>query len=136
LPVRHGSEPVEYPDPCLEDILKETYGIIVYQEQVMLIIQRVTGYGLAQADILRRILGKHQLEEIAPEKERFISDAKKQGFKEKDAEHIFEILLPAAGYSFNKSHTVAYSLLSYQTAWLKANFPDEFIASWDLVNGF
>jgi DNA polymerase-3 subunit alpha len=123
---KHSRQSIEYPDPSLEDILKETYGIIVYQEQVMLIIQRIAGYSLAQADSLRRILMKRNPEEINTEKERFISTAKKQRFKERDAERIFEILIPATGMTFNKGHALACSLLAYQTAYLKAHFPDEF----------
>jgi DNA polymerase-3 subunit alpha len=125
---RNGRQAVEYPDPCLEDILKETYGIILYQEQVMLIIQRIAGYSLAQADSLRRILGKRKPDEMNVEKERFVSTARKQGFTETDAERIFEILVPVAEWAFNKSHAAAYSLLAYQTAYLKVNFPDEFAA--------
>ncbi|MDR1950514.1 MAG: DNA polymerase III subunit alpha [Spirochaetaceae bacterium] len=124
-----GRQAIEYPDPCLEDILRETYGVIVYQEQVMQVAQRVAGYSLGQADILRRAMGKKKREILDQEKVPFIAGAVRQGFKERDADRIFELLAPFAGYGFNKSHAAAYSLLAYQTAYLKANFPGEFMAA-------
>jgi DNA polymerase-3 subunit alpha len=124
-----GRRAVEYPDPCLEDILKETYGVIVYQEQVMQVAQRIAGYSLGQADILRRAMGKKKQEVMEKEKERFVAGAKARGFSEKDAARIFDILIPFAGYGFNKSHAAAYSVVAYQTAYLKANFPAEFMAA-------
>ncbi|MDR2486166.1 MAG: DNA polymerase III subunit alpha [Treponema sp.] len=126
---KSGRQAIEYPDPCLEDILKETYGVIVYQEQVMQVAQRIAGYSLGQADILRRAMGKKKKEAMVKEKEKFIAGAKKRGFKTKDADRIFEILVPFAGYGFNKSHAAAYSVVAYQTAYLKANFPAEFMAA-------
>ena len=126
---KSGRQAIEYPDPCLEDILKETYGVIVYQEQVMQVAQRIAGYSLGQADILRRAMGKKKKEVMIKEKEKFIAGAKKRGFKTKDADRIFEILVPFAGYGFNKSHAAAYSVVAYQTAYLKANFPAEFMAA-------
>ncbi|MDR2518729.1 MAG: DNA polymerase III subunit alpha, partial [Spirochaetaceae bacterium] len=124
-----GRQAIVYPDPCLEDILKETYGVIVYQEQVMQVAQRIAGYSLGQADILRRAMGKKKQEVMIKEKERFISGALERGFSEEDAGRIFEILVPFAGYGFNKSHAAAYSVVAYQTAYLKANFPAEFMAA-------
>ncbi|MDR0721890.1 MAG: DNA polymerase III subunit alpha [Treponema sp.] len=124
-----GRKAIEYPDPCLEDILKETYGVIVYQEQVMQVAQRIAGYSLGQADILRRAMGKKKKEVMVKEKEKFIAGAKAKGFKEQDADRIFEILIPFAGYGFNKSHAAAYSVVAYHTAYLKANFPEEFMAA-------
>jgi DNA polymerase-3 subunit alpha len=124
-----GRRAIEYPDPCLEDILKETYGVIVYQEQVMQVAQRIAGYTLGQADILRRAMGKKKAETIEKEKGPFIAGAVKQGFSEADADRIYEILAPFGGYGFNKSHAAAYSVLSYQTAWLKTHFPAEFMAA-------
>jgi DNA polymerase-3 subunit alpha len=124
-----GRQAIEYPDPCLEDILKETYGVIVYQEQVMQVAQRIAGYSLGQADILRRAMGKKKKEVMIKEKEQFIAGAEEKGFKTKDADRIFEILVPFAGYGFNKSHAAAYSVVAYQTAYLKANFPAEFMAA-------
>jgi DNA polymerase-3 subunit alpha len=120
---------IAYPDPCLEDILKETYGVIVYQEQVMQVAQRIAGYTLGQADMLRRAMGKKKREIIEKEKGPFIAGAVKQGFSEADADRIYEILAPFAGYGFNKSHAAAYSVLSFRTAWLKAHFPAEFMAA-------
>ncbi len=120
---------IEYPDPCLKDILEETYGVIVYQEQVMQVAQRIAGYSLGQADMLRRAMGKKKKEVMEKEKITFIDGAVKNGFKAEDADRIFEILIPFAGYGFNKSHAAAYSVVAYQTAYLKANFPAEFIAA-------
>jgi len=120
---------IQYPDPCLESILAETYGVIVYQEQVMQVAQRIGGYSLGQADLLRRAMGKKKKEVMEKEKTRFIAGAVKNGFTEKDADRIFEILIPFAGYGFNKSHAAAYSVLAYQTAFLKANFSAEFMAA-------
>ncbi|MDR0410378.1 MAG: DNA polymerase III subunit alpha [Treponema sp.] len=124
-----GRQKIVYPDPCLEDILKETYGVIVYQEQVMQVAQRIAGYTLGQADVLRRAMGKKKVDEMAREKDKFIAGAKKQGFKEENAGKIFDILEKFAGYGFNKSHAAAYSVVAYQTAFLKANFPAEFMAA-------
>ena len=120
---------IQYPDPCLKDILEETYGVIVYQEQVMQVAQRIAGYSLGQADLLRRAMGKKKAEVMVKEKVNFIAGAIKNGFKEEDADRIFEILIPFAGYGFNKSHAAAYSVVAYHTAYLKANFPAEFIAA-------
>ena len=126
---KHGRKPIEYPDPCLESVLKETYGVIVYQEQVMQFAQRIAGYSLGQADILRKAMGKKKVEVMVKEKARFIENATAKGFSAKDADRIFEILIPFAGYGFNKSHAAAYSVVAYQTAFLKANFPAEFMAA-------
>ena len=113
----------------LEDVLKETYGVIVYQEQVMRIAQIIAGFTLGQADILWRDMGKRKREKLAEHLERFKAGAVKNGFTEEHAEEIFHILERFAGYSFNKSHAVAYSIIAYQTAFLKANYPDEFYAA-------
>jgi DNA polymerase III subunit alpha len=126
---KSGKTPVTYPDPCLESILKETYGVIVYQEQVMQVAQRIGGYSLGQADLLRRAMGKKKHEVMVKEKEKFIEGAVKNGFKAADADRIFEILIPFAGYGFNKSHAAAYSVVAYRTAYLKANFPAEYMAA-------
>jgi DNA polymerase-3 subunit alpha len=124
-----GRQPITYPDPCLEPILKETYGVIVYQEQVMQVAQRIGGYSLGQADLLRRAMGKKKHDVMVKEKEKFIDGAVKNGFKAADADRIFEILIPFAGYGFNKSHAAAYSVVAYRTAYLKANYPAEFMAA-------
>jgi DNA polymerase-3 subunit alpha len=130
---KHKRRPVEYPLPCLEDILAETYGVIVYQEQMMFIIQRITGYSLAQADILRRIMMKKTEPHIETERERFIEAAVKQGFTNREAEQIFILLVSTARYAFNKSHAIAYTLISYQTAYLKANFREEFVQTFSVT---
>lgn len=126
---KNGIIPIKYPDPCLEDVLKTTYGVIVYQEQVMQVAQIIAGYSLGQADILRRIMGKKQAEKLAEELVKFREGAIKRGFTAEHAEEIFHILEPFAGYGFNKSHAVAYSIVAYQTAYLKANYPAEFLAA-------
>ena len=126
---KNGEQTITYPDPCLEDILRETYGVIVYQEQVMQVAQRIAGYSLGGADLLRRAMGKKKMEVMLKEKEKFIKGALEHGFSETTADTIFEILVPFAGYGFNKSHAAAYSILAYQTAYLKANFPHEFMAA-------
>jgi len=120
---------ITYPDPCLKDILEETYGVIVYQEQVMQVAQRIAKYSLGQADLLRRAMSKKKEEYMIKEKVSFIDGAVKNGFSAEAADRIFEILVPFADYGFNKSHATAYSVLAYQTAYLKANFPAEFIAA-------
>ena len=126
---KNGVIPVKYPDPSLEGVLKNTYGVIIYQEQVMRIAQIIAGYTFGQADILRRDMGKRKREKLAEHLERFKAGAVKNGFTEEHAEEIFHILERFAGYSFNKSHAVAYSIIAYQTAFLKANYPDEFYAA-------
>jgi DNA polymerase-3 subunit alpha len=124
-----GRQTIEYPDPSLEEVLKETYGVIVYQEQVMQVARIIAGYSMGQADLLRRAMGKKKKEIINKEKTPFIAGAIKQGFSEETAGRIYDILVPFAEYGFNKSHAAAYSVLSYRTAWLKANFPAEFMAA-------
>jgi DNA polymerase-3 subunit alpha len=126
---KHGRIPITYPDPSLEGILKETYGVIVYQEQVMQVAQIIAGYSLGQADLLRRAMGKKQMEVMVKEKEKFIAGAVGRGYRAEDADRIFEILIPFAGYGFNKSHSAAYAVLAYKTAYLKVNFPAEFLAA-------
>jgi DNA polymerase-3 subunit alpha len=120
---------IKYPDPCLVDILEETYGVMVYQEQVMQVAQRIAGYSLGAADELRRAMGKKKTDVMIKEKEKFISGALEKGFTTAHADEIFEIMLPFAGYGFNKSHAAAYAIIAYQTAYLKANFPEEFVAA-------
>ncbi|MDR2078946.1 MAG: DNA polymerase III subunit alpha [Treponema sp.] len=120
---------IKYPDPSLEEILKETYGVIVYQEQVMQVARIIAGFTLGHADELRRAMGKKDMAKMVKEKEKFISGAVGRGYKPEDADRIFDLLIPFAGYGFNKSHAAAYSILSYRTAWLKANFPAEFMAA-------
>ena len=122
-------ETIHYPDPCLEDLLKETYGVMVYQEQVMQVSQKIAGFSLGGADMLRRAMGKKKPEVLMGKKKEFIEGAIKQGFTEQHAADIFEIMIPFAGYGFNKSHAAAYSVLAYRTGWLKAHYPAEFMAA-------
>jgi len=126
---KHGKEEVEYPDPRVEPILKETYGIMVYQEQVMQMAQIVGGYSLGGADLLRRAMGKKKVEEMAKERAKFREGAAKDGLSSSKADEIFDLMEKFAGYGFNKSHAAAYALVSYQTAWLKAHYPAEFMAA-------
>ena len=126
---KHGREEVQYPDPRVEPILKETYGIMVYQEQVMQMAQIVGGYSLGGADLLRRAMGKKKVEEMAKERAKFREGAAKDGLSGDKADSIFDLMEKFAGYGFNKSHAAAYALVSYQTAWLKAHYPAEFMAA-------
>ncbi|MEO0087482.1 MAG: DNA polymerase III subunit alpha [candidate division WOR-3 bacterium] len=126
---KKGKEEVTYPHPLLEDILKETYGMILYQEQVMQIAAKIADFTLGEADILRRAMGKKIPELMAEMKERFVLKAKSKGISEEEASQIFELLIPFAGYGFNKSHAAGYAYLSYLTAYLKANYPKEFLCA-------
>ena len=121
--------PIEYPHPDLEEILKETYGIIIYQEQVMKIAQVLSGYSLGEADMLRRAMGKKDKAEMDRQKSRFINGAVERGVDGKQAGDIFELVNEFAGYGFNKSHAAAYALISFRTAYLKAEYPTEFISA-------
>jgi DNA polymerase-3 subunit alpha len=134
---KHGEEKPDYLHPSLEPILRETYGVIIYQEQVMQIAQLLSGYTLGEADLLRRAMGKKKPAEMAKQKERFISGAVDSGVPRARADSIFELVALFAGYGFNKSHAAAYALVAYQTAYLKANYPVEFLAasmSLDIAN--
>ena len=127
----------DYLHPSLEPILKETYGVIIYQEQVMQIAQVLSGYSLGEADLLRRAMGKKKPEEMAKQRTRFLQGAAERGVGEALAGRIFDLVAEFAGYGFNKSHAAAYAVVAYQTAFLKANYPVEFIAasmSLDLSN--
>lgn len=126
---RRGIVPVKYEIPELKEILKETHGVIVYQEQVMKIANVLAGFSLGEADILRRAMGKKDPETMAELKERFITGAKGKGIPEKKAEKLFDQIEYFAGYGFNKSHSAAYALVSYQTAYLKAHYPVEYMAA-------
>jgi DNA polymerase III subunit alpha len=126
---RHGKVKVEYPHPLLATILEETYGVIVYQEQVMQIASAMAGYSLGEADILRRAMGKKKKEAMAAEREKFIERATSQGVKAQAAGKVFDQMEYFAGYGFNKSHSAAYALVAYRTAWLKAHFPVHFMAA-------
>jgi DNA polymerase III subunit alpha len=126
---KHKEEPVDYLHPMLEPILAETYGVIIYQEQVIQIAQVMGGYTLGQADLLRRAMGKKDKAEMAKQQARFVEGAISKGVKKDDAIYIFELVDKFAGYGFNKSHAAAYALVSYHTAYMKANFREEFIAA-------
>lgn len=123
---KHGQEAPEYLDPQLEPILRETFGIIVYQEQVMQVAQTLAGYSLGDADLLRRAMGKKIKAEMDAQRERFVSGSVERGLPKAKANEIFDLLAKFADYGFNKSHAAAYALVAYQTAYLKANFPVEF----------
>lgn len=124
-----GRAAIEYPHPDLEPILKPTYGVILYQEQVMQIAQTLAGYTLGAADILRKAMGKKKPEEMALQREIFTEGAVARGVNKNTATYIFDLMEKFAGYGFNKSHSAAYALVSYQTAWLKAHYPAEFMAA-------
>ncbi|MBI5406894.1 MAG: DNA polymerase III subunit alpha [Nitrospirae bacterium] len=126
---RRGLIPVKYEIPELKDILKETHGVIVYQEQVMKIANVLAGFSMGEADILRRAMGKKDPETMAKLKEKFIEGAKHHKINEKKAEKLFDLIEYFAGYGFNKSHSAAYALISYQTAYLKAHYPVEYMAA-------
>lgn len=126
---KHGRAKVVYPHPHLEPILRPTYGVILYQEQVMQIAQVLAGYTLGAADILRRAMGKKKPEEMAKQREIFCKGAVEHGVNADVASHIFDLMEKFAGYGFNKSHSASYALIAYQTAWLKAHYPAAFMAA-------
>tara|TARA_B100000965_G_scaffold263540_1_gene222458 strand:- start:878 stop:4315 length:3438 start_codon:yes stop_codon:yes gene_type:complete len=126
---KHGVSPVTYPHKLLEQVLDETYGVIVYQEQVMEAARVLAGFSLGQADILRRAMGKKKKEEMEEQREIFVQGCKGNDIKEKNAEQIFDLINQFAEYGFNKSHSAAYALISYQTAFLKTYYPEHFMAS-------
>lgn len=126
---KQGRMAIEYPDPCLEDLLKPTYGVIVYQEQVMKTAQLYAGFTLGEADTLRKVMGKKKKKEIPVQQEKFVDGAMKKGHTEQEALALFEHIKPFAGYGFNKSHSVCYTVLSYRTAYLKCHYPAEFYAA-------
>ncbi len=127
--VKHGRQKPDYMHPSLEPILKSTYGVILYQEQVMQAAQVLSGYTLGGADLLRRAMGKKKPEEMAKQRHVFVDGAENNGCDRKLATHIFDLIEKFAGYGFNKSHSVAYALIAYQTAYLKAHYPSEFMAA-------
>lgn len=126
---KHGEKEIEYLHPVMEPILKETYGVIVYQEQVMQISTEMAGFTLGESDILRSAMGKKKLDVMAKMKTQFIAGAKLKGIEEEIAEKVFKLMEEFAKYGFNKSHAAGYSIVAYQTAYLKAHYPDEFIAA-------
>ncbi len=126
---KQGRQPIIYPDPDLEELLKPTYGVIVYQEQVMRVAQIIAGFTLAEADTLRKIMGKKKKKEMPAQREKFIKGAVAMGRDEKHAADIFTMLEPFASYGFNKSHSVCYTVLAYRTAYLKCHYKAEFMAA-------
>lgn len=126
---KHGHARIEYPHPALATILKPTFGVILYQEQVMQIAQVLAGYSLGGADLLRRAMGKKDAEKMAKQREGFVNGAKARRVEPETATYIFDLIDKFAGYGFNKSHSAAYALVSYQTAWLKAHYPAAFMAA-------
>jgi DNA polymerase-3 subunit alpha len=126
---KHGQKPITYDLPELAEILAETLGVIVYQEQVMQIANRLAGFSLGQADLLRRAMGKKKPQEMAALRERFVKGATERGYPEKTVVRVFDLMEQFAGYGFNKSHSAAYAALAYVTAYLKAHYPIEFMAA-------
>ncbi len=126
---KHGRKKVEYPHPSLESSLKETFGVMVYQEQVMQAAREMAGYSLGGADLLRRAMGKKKAEEMAKQKASFVEGSVKNGHMAEDAERVFELMSYFSGYGFNKSHSAAYALIAYQCAYLKAHYPVEFLCA-------
>ena len=125
---KHGKIPIKYPHPSLEDILKETYGIIVYQDQVLLIAQSIAGYSLGDADRFRKAMGKKIPEVMLEEKDKFLQGTIDNGFDKELGEKVFELIEPFAGYAFNKAHSVSYAMIGYWTAYFKANYPEIFMS--------
>ncbi len=134
IQAKHGLEPIHYSHPALADVLKDTYGVIVYQDQVLLIVQAFAGYTLGEADIVRKAMGKKIPEIMRKERKRFIQGAKRKGFSQEVAEEVFSLIEPFAGYAFNKAHSVSYTTIAYQTAYLKANYPVEYMTALLTIN--
>ena len=126
---KHGLEPITYIFPELQPILEPTYGVIVYQEQVMQIVQTIGGFSLGGADLVRRAMGKKIKEEMDRLKGKFIEGAEAQGLDGKKADELFELILHFASYGFNKSHAAAYTYVTFQTAYMKTYYPAEFMAA-------
>ena len=126
---KHGREPIRYPHPNLESILRETYGVIVYQDQVLHILREVAGYSLGEADTVRKAMGKKIGELMRQERDRFVRGALANGYSQELAEQIFDLMEPFAGYAFNKAHSVSYAMVAYWTAYFKANYPVEYMTA-------
>jgi DNA polymerase-3 subunit alpha len=132
---KHGREKIKYPHPDLGEILDETFGVIVYQDQVLLIAQKFAGYTLGEADIMRKAMGKKIQGMMDDQAKKFIEGAIARGYSREDAEVIFKLIQPFAGYAFNKAHSVSYALIAYQTAYLKANYPEEYMTAVMMMAG-
>jgi DNA polymerase-3 subunit alpha len=126
---KHGTKKIEYLHPLLEPILRNTYGVAVYQEQLMQIARDLAGFSLGEADVLRKAVGKKIVELVAEQREKFIEGCIKTGVGKKIGEQVFAFIEPFAGYGFNRSHAACYALIGYQTAYLKAHYPAEFMAA-------
>ncbi len=129
IKAKQGIIPVHYPHPALKEFLEETYGVIVYQEQVLFIVQALAGYSLGQADIFRKAMGKKIAKTMKTQRNNFVEGAERKGVSKKLAEEIFALIEPFAGYAFNKAHSVSYALLAYRGAYLKANYPTEYMTA-------
>jgi len=129
IKAKHGEIPITYPHPALKPILERTYGVIVYQDQVLFIARAIAGYSLGRADILRRAMGKKDPIKMAQERDNFIAGAVANGYSRELAESIFDLIQPFAGYAFNAAHAASYAMLAYQTAYLKANYPVEYMCA-------
>jgi DNA polymerase-3 subunit alpha len=127
---KHGRQRAEYPHPLLQDVLRETHGVILYQEQVMQCASILAGYSLGEADLLRRAMGKKKVEVMKQQRAKFVEGAAARGIESKTAERIFDLIQEFAGYGFNKSHSAAYAMISYHTAYLKAHYRGEFMAAY------
>ncbi|MFQ5997336.1 MAG: DNA polymerase III subunit alpha, partial [Dehalococcoidales bacterium] len=134
IDAKHGRQPIRYPHPALASILEETYGVIVYQDQVLFIVQAFAGYSLGQADIFRKAMGKKIPEVMKKERRNFIAGARKNEFSTEVATQVFDLIEPFAGYAFNKAHSVSYALIAYQTAYLKANYPAEYMTAFLIIH--
>ena len=126
---KHGRQKIEFAHPLLKNILKDTYGTIVYQEQIMAIFQTLAGYTLGGADKVRRMMGKKKVDEMEKQKGLFIERSAKHGMTAKDAETLFNQILSFASYCFNRSHSAAYAFVAYQTAYLKCHYPVEYLSA-------
>ena len=126
---KHGEEEIRYPHPSVQEFLEETYGVIVYQDQVLLIVQRFAGYTLGEADAFRKAMGKKVAAIMAEEKEVFLSGSLERGYTQAEADEMFQLIEPFAGYAFNKAHAVSYALIAYWTAYFKANHPVEYMTA-------
>src|SRR5581483_8826795 len=126
---KHGLEQVTYPHPDLAEVLDETYGVIVFQDQVLKIAQKFAGYSLGAADIMRKAMGKKIASLMQAEHERFIEGALAKGYSQEDAQRVYDLIEPFAGYAFNSAHSWAYGNIAYQTAWLKAHYPEEYLCA-------
>ena len=129
IEAKHGRAPIQYPHEGLKEILEETYGVIVYQDQVLLIAQEFGGYTLGEADILRKAMGKKSPEVMAAERDKFIAGAQQKGYSAGLATRIFDLIEPFAGYAFNKAHSISYAMIAYWTAYFRANYPTEYFAA-------